>query len=167
MNAVFKVLIVYQTFEYGSRARVVVERLANQIQLTAQIECDGWNFSWLDQPRFWDRAAREAAAADIIIVSAQSAKELPAHVKAWLQVWMPRKKNSSSALIAMFDDQQSSQPLHTYLSEMAVERGRDLFWQNYSPAAAFPPTAPERRQFAGSFIGVDAHIGARDWGINE
>src|SRR5579862_6505421 len=78
------VVIAYEDLETGKRAMktydYLVEHLGDQCLFTNQM----WKFDVLAVPKLRDIAAKDAVAADIIIVAAHEGNELPAEVKAWI-----------------------------------------------------------------------------------
>ncbi len=48
-------------------------------------------------------AAREAAAADLVIISVHHAEALPDEVKSWIDLWLKQRSSRSAVLLALFD----------------------------------------------------------------
>ena len=170
MNQAFKVLIVYESFEWGIRAKEMVARLVARTHPGFAIECDAWNFQLLSQPQLLHLATGRAATADMVILSAHRASQLPYHVKHWIQGWLPQPNTEAAALVAMFGEhEQTAAPLHTHLSQMAQMGGRDFFWHNERHATLSPSMSFEDDS-APAFVleGEPNEINAtRRWGINE
>ena len=173
MNAVFKILIAHESLQRGIRAHEMVTRLRAQIPEELAMECEAWKFDWLARPQLRARAASAASSADMIIISAHSAVDLPAHVKTWIQDWLPNRKSGTAALVAMFDGQEPSSQsalLHANLLQMAMEGSMDFFWKNEAPGGpelhgpnpSYPPA--EALTFDGA---PEQRVAPRGWGINE
>src|SRR4051794_21772473 len=100
-----------------------------------------WKFDVLAIPNLREMAARDAATADIVIVSCRGGSELPAQVKSWLELWLAQQSNAI-ALVALFDSrgEDTAQNLanRTYLAE-AAKRGQMEFF-------AQPNQRPDGRQ---------------------
>src|SRR5438552_15165684 len=86
-NPSFNVIIAYEDFETGKRAKKIcdflVENLGHDCQFTSQM----WKFEVLSIPKLRAMAARDAMMADIVIISWHGA-ELPPDVKASVEVWV-------------------------------------------------------------------------------
>jgi hypothetical protein len=128
-NPVFKVLIAYEDFETGKHAKrtydFLAENLGHECHLTNQM----WKFDVLSIPKLREIAARDAAEADIIMVSSYGL-EFPQHVTNWVESWL-MEGTSSLALVALFEKPEpaahSSSPAREYLAGVA-RRGRMEFF---------------------------------------
>src|SRR5947209_20040133 len=84
-NSRFNVVIAYEDFETGKHAKrtydFLVENLGHDCQFTNQM----WKFEVLCIPKLREMAARDAAMADIVMISCHG-KELPPEVKAWVEL---------------------------------------------------------------------------------
>src|SRR5215813_3713240 len=91
VNPALNVVITYEDLETGKRAMktydYLVEHLGDQCLFTNQM----WKFDVLAVSKLKDIAAKDAAAADIIIVAAHKRNELPTEVKSWIQQWLSYK----------------------------------------------------------------------------
>jgi hypothetical protein len=79
-----------------------------------------------------EQAAKEAAAADVIIVSMHGEeKDLPGEVTDWLTRWMGHKTDRPCALGVLLDGsaaQRPASPITRYLQGVAQAAGADLLW---------------------------------------
>src|ERR1051325_527110 len=86
-NPLINVVIAYEDFETGKHAKktydFLVEHLSEQCRFINQM----WKFDVLSIPKLREMAAKDAAMADIVIVSCHGAEDLPADVKAWIELW--------------------------------------------------------------------------------
>jgi hypothetical protein len=57
----------------------------------------------LRTPQLKAIAAREAAAADLVIVSVHHAETLPNEVKSWIELWLKQRSSRPAVLLALFD----------------------------------------------------------------
>jgi len=171
----FKIVIAYETFASGMRAKGVSERLAAQLETEFDINSDVWKFDMLRHSRLREQAATDAAEADMIIISVGRAPELPTHVSDWVESWLPRKKGGQAALVALLDQHQEADgdlpPLATYLQEMAEKGSMDFFckagdWreQLFENIIEDKPH-PNRR--SSKFEEALHRDSWRGWGINE
>ncbi len=172
-------VIAYEDFKAAEKAKEVYDFLVANFTHEWRVSSQMWKFAVLDNPELRKMAAKDAATASLIIVSARGDQELPADVKAWIEAWLGCQ-DEGVALIALFDSPPGAaghvQADQAYLENVA-RRGRMEFfaWPSLeAPAASAdegnppdhsrdrveqtrtPPAAALRR--AESF----AH-----WGINE
>ena len=66
-------------------------------------------------------AAREAAAADLVIVALHHAETLPNEVKSWIELWLKQRGKRPAVLLALFDPlyQGTSSSMQACLREVA------------------------------------------------
>ena len=118
VNSALNVVIAYEDLETGKRAiktyEYMVEQLGNECLFSNQM----WKFDVLAVPRLKEIAAKDAAAADIIIVSAHEGNHLPIEVKAWMESWLSYK-SQASALVGLFGNESVNSPVRNYLAEVA------------------------------------------------
>lgn len=87
-----------------------------------------WLFNELRIAQLRGIAAGEASQADLVIISAHHAQSFPPEVKEWIDLWLEKKGNRATALLALFDPVYSgdSSALQSYLKDVA-KRGRTEF----------------------------------------
>src|SRR5207237_823647 len=104
----------------------LAENLGGECQFNNQM----WKFDVLGIPKLREMAAKDAAAADIIIISCHGISELPSTVKSWIELWLSEKINAI-ALVALFDsahDPFSQIPgIRDYLSGVARRAQIEFF----------------------------------------
>ena len=109
-SAPFKILIVYEPWMAYEALGIAVrpyelsERLAGVLNSRCETDCDLWTFELLRQPRLRDWAATEAAGANMIIIAARGDKELPDHVKAWIESWLPKRREGLGILVGILGE---------------------------------------------------------------
>ena len=86
-----------------------------------------WKFDVLAVPKLKEIAAKDATAAEIIIVSAHDGRQLPAEVKGWLEVGLSYK-TESSALVGLFGG-ESTKSGAQYFAEVARRAKIEFFCQ--------------------------------------
>lgn len=128
VNSTLNVVIAYEDLETGKRAMktydYMVEQLGNQCLFTNQM----WKFDVLTVPKLQEIAAKDAAAAEIIIVSARGENPLPAQVKGWIESWLSFK-TQATALVGLFDNESADSPARNYLAEVARRANIEFFSQ--------------------------------------
>jgi hypothetical protein len=137
-----------------------------------------WKFDVLSVPKLREIAAKDAATADIIIVSCRGG-ELPDYVMAWIELWVGAERNHPIALVALFDcppeDLHQTRATRAYLTGVAKRGDMEFFAQ--------PEEGPCRREGLEHFAGEGAvpraktlsalaglvvrEEGSPRWGINE
>ncbi len=115
----FNVVIAYEDFETGKHAKrtydFLVENLGRDCQLINQM----WKFEVLRVPKLQEIAAKDAALADLILVSSHGGSELPPEVKSWIESWL-REPGEPLALVALFDrPREHTLPIRAYLAGVA------------------------------------------------
>ena len=87
-----------------------------------------WLFNELRIPQLRAIAAKEAAQADLVIISVHHAQSFPTEVKDWIGLWLGQKESRPGVLLALFDPvyQGDSTALQTYLKELS-RRGKKEF----------------------------------------
>jgi len=132
-----KVTIVYEGQSGLARANELWFKLAARFDGEIQIATDTWNFALLRGPRLRELAARAAIAANIIIVSASGASPLPAHIRNWIDAWLPLKRGRNDAFAVLLEEKPAdSNELVPELREAAEEEGHMEFFCN-SPEVPF------------------------------
>jgi hypothetical protein len=170
VNSALNVVIAYEDLETGKRAiktyEYMVEQLGDQCLFSNQM----WKFDVLMVPKLKDIAAKDAAAADIIIVSAHEGKPLPNEVKAWMETWLSYK-SQASALVGLFGNESVNRPVRDYLAEVARRAKIEFFCQpGILPGTTrtTPTRAWERDDKSYAFLSRATEMPAvSHWGINE
>jgi hypothetical protein len=122
-----KMVIVYET----AGAAIHAKEMSEQLALELQSECVSWPMDLLAQAAVGRRAATAAAEADMIIIAALGAGELPGYVRNWIESWLPLRKTGPTALVVLLDENGETlpdpPPCCSYLREVA-ERGKMDFF---------------------------------------
>jgi hypothetical protein len=103
-NSVFNVVIVYEDFASGQRAKGVLDSIARQqLDVDCEVIHNLWKFDVLRMPRLRKIAANDAAMADLIILALHEDYGVPAHIKAWIESWLPQKPGQAAAMVVLLD----------------------------------------------------------------
>jgi hypothetical protein len=123
----FKTVIAYDTLSSAIHAKEMSERVAVHMES----EFDAWPFELLAVSCVREQAIRTAAAADMVILAAHGAVELPDPVKNWIESALRQKHNGSAALVALLHDDWITSakppPLCAYLQQIAERSGVEFF----------------------------------------
>ena len=166
VNTALNVVIAYEDLETGKRAiktyDYMVEHLGDQCLFTNQM----WKFDVLAVPKLREIAAKDAAAADIIIISAHEGNELPHEVKSWIEKWLSYKTRAS-ALVGLFGAESVDNPVRDYLSAVAKRAKIEFFCQ----PGLWPGKSGKHETLSPAFS-VLANVMQEEpavshWGINE
>jgi hypothetical protein len=86
----------------------------------------------LREPLLRDQAAREAAAADLIILSLHGHDKLQADAREWLDRWLDYKANRPYALAVLLDPGTTNagpdHPVVAHVKRIAAAAAADLFY---------------------------------------
>jgi len=176
-EATFNILIAYQNLETGKHAKNTYDFLVKNLGADCHFTNEMWKFEVLGIPHLQEMAAKDAAKADIIIISCDGA-QLPHEVSAWIERWLSQPHHAF-ALVAMFNSPaeqgQVRNEVRSYLAGVAKRGNMEFFAQ---PDASPPVTnAAEIFRFQRQ-TGLEEHLptlAAYDrsdkisprWGINE
>lgn len=165
------VVIAYEDFETGKQGKSTYDRLVENLGTEFQFSNQMWKFEVLTVPKLKEMAAKDAAEADIIIVAAHGATELPTAVKSWLEMALA-EGIQAIGLVGLFDrEAPADNPCRVYLgsiarmanleffSQPAVNRGMGEERINGSESATRPVSF--------LFDGLDSNRNISRWGINE
>jgi len=128
VNSALNVVIAYEDLETGKRAMKTYENMVQQLGEQCLFANQMWKFDVLAVPKLKDIAAKDAAAAEIIIISAHGGRDLPGDVKTWIQMWLSYK-TEASALVALFDSDNNFNPARAYLADIASRAQIEFFCQ--------------------------------------
>ena len=126
-NPVLKVVLIYENFAAGVRARSFFEKLASALH--RKLEEEMWNFDALGMREMRNAAASAARKADVVAVSVSGQLELPGTVRAWFDMWLWILEEESPVLLALFDSSREPNivPIHDYLNRFARRAGIEFF----------------------------------------
>lgn len=132
-------LILYEDFATGLRAKRSLDLLPAQLGAHPQWSTKLWRIELLSDPLLKEQAAREAASADVIVLSLHGGRALSADVRGWLTCWQGYKQNRPYALGVLLDAGQAGQggenPVLAYMRQVAAAAGADLFYGFSEPPA--------------------------------
>jgi hypothetical protein len=123
-----RVVILYEDFATGLRARRVGGILAEELGAPGRFEPALWRWDVLQDPRLRRRAVGEVARADLLILSVH--RRLPVvPTGALLDAWLAAKARRSSHLVALVDGTGARGSVAACLWELARRRGLDCLEQ--------------------------------------
>jgi len=144
-NPPFNVVIAYEDFETGKHAKRTYDLLVENIGGDWRFANQMWKFDVLLLPKLCEIAVEDAVRADIIMISSRG-RELPEHVKLWIESWLPITAGPL-ALVALFqhtrEDLAQRNVARNYLAEVARRGNMEFF----SQADVWPPGKPAAHSF--------------------
>ena len=97
----FDLVVAYEDRATRARALQLYDHLAGQLLDDYDFKCAWWKFDHLGDPSLREHAVDDAADANMIVLSVQGQRDLPAIGRAWIEDWLPRRDNRKSALVAL------------------------------------------------------------------
>jgi hypothetical protein len=174
-KASFNVLIVYEDFETGKQAKRTFDFLAEQLKSDCVLMNQMWKFDVLNIPKLREMAAKDAAAADVVIISCHAHAQLAPEVQAWIELWLA-ENNQAVALVALLDTsaekRMESAALRHYLSEVTLRGNMEFFAQPDDLTGAVHSTQSSAKPQSALAVASLAQAVEREaafprWGINE
>ncbi len=122
-------LAAYEDSCTNTRVSDFCRELARSLGPQLELEKQMWMLSELRVPQLRSIAAKEAAAADLVIISIHHSESLPEELQSWIELWLPHGNPRLQLLVALFD------PIYTGVSaslrtclESVAHRARMEFW---------------------------------------
>jgi hypothetical protein len=170
-------VLVYEDFVTGLRARSVFEQCAAHFGAGNRTRVSLWRFDMLELAPLRQQAAREAAGAELVVLSAHGDAELPAGLRSWFLEWLGTIPGQPWALIVSLDrgagTRESAGRLLGFLGPLAQRANMDFFFystQALSVRSELESMRAGHRSLRGSDGPCEAlveHDPPPHWGINE
>ena len=124
----FAVSGVHEDSATGARAEEFCQTLSRCLDRSCELSKEMWLLTELRTADLRAIAAKEAAAAELVIISVHHSETLPNEVKSWIELWLKQKSRRSLVLLALFDPpyRGTSSSIQAYLRAVA-ERGNMEF----------------------------------------
>jgi hypothetical protein len=122
------VSVVYEDSVTGARADDFYQTLIRCLGRNCEFTKEMWLLTELRTVQLRAIAAREAASADLVIISVHHAEALPDEVKSWIDLWLKQRSSRAAVLLALFDPPYlgTSSSIQACLREVA-KRGKMEF----------------------------------------
>jgi hypothetical protein len=162
LKPIVRILIAYEDYATGLRARQVYERLAREFAEHCDFEQTLWRIDVLSVPQLGEVAADEAVGADMLLISLHKQEELTDVFKDWCEKWVDRDVKLDTAMVVVFDPDTGGQggdsPAQEYLRCLANRAGMSFIAQE----------VPNDATSAGQRLSRhDSRQRWRHWGIND
>jgi hypothetical protein len=102
----FNILALYADLATGRRAQTLHDRLIKQFPQDLNPILRLSRFDLLNDINFFIMAAKEAMDANLLIISAHRAYDLPSTVERWVETVLELKQDFPTALVALLDGNQ-------------------------------------------------------------
>jgi len=132
-----RVCALYEGIRDWRRVGRLLDRLREATDTAMEV---AW-FEFDELPMFFDRACRDAASADLVLVAGSKRRPVPRPVHRWLMAVRDRRALQPAALIGLFSESDPNRavcPWERLLQDVAIASGRDLFIRSMD-ARAFHP----------------------------
>ena len=124
------IITFFEDVATGKRGKQVYDYLASHLGQEFEFNHQVWKLDVLSTPSLRDLAAKDAADADIVIVSVRGDREFSPEIKSWLDVWIGQH-GTPLALVALFHpefkDSDTAQSLRHYLQQISTIGKMDFF----------------------------------------
>jgi len=94
---------VHEDSTTGTRAEEFCEVLLRCLGRSCTFNKELWLLTELRTTQLRAIAAKEAASADLVIVSVHHAEALPTEITDWIDLWVKQRGSRSAVLLALFD----------------------------------------------------------------
>ena len=156
----FALAVIYDDIEAHEHATAVYESLLRELPDSAHLTGTWWRTSLLSDLQLARVAARNAAAADLVVVSVHTEREPPLAVKFWFDSW-PRHDSHTAALVGLLHPDGlpgATDEWDFFLQDVAQQRG--MLYLHGALAAPPEPQSTSRLRLRE----VEPYI---HWGLNE
>ena len=105
----------------GARVKEFRQSLCRNLGQGCRVIEHVWLFNTFRLKELQEIAAEEAAASDLIIISAHRTEALPEEVKKWIDLWVRPIAQHPAVLVALLDpvEEGAANPLQVYLQDVA------------------------------------------------
>ena len=125
----FKVVIAYEDLEAGKHAKRTYDFLTQNLGTECEFSNQMWKFDVLGISKLREIAAKDAAVADVLMISSRGDLGLPTGVKVWIESWLAQGTRAI-ALVALFHPGfENSRTVRAYLADVARRGGLGFFAQ--------------------------------------
>jgi hypothetical protein len=174
VNPALNVVIAYEDLETGKRAMKTYDYMVEHLGAQCLFANQMWKFDVLAVPKLREIAAKDAAAAEIIIVSAHEGNPLPAEVRSWIDLWLSYK-TQATALVGLFGGESVDSPVRDFLAGVAAKAKIEFFcqpglWPGKADKHDTTTLAWERNEKTFSVLAdvvQEDDPSVSHWGINE
>ena len=131
----FNVVIVYEDFETGKRAKKGLDYVAEELGNDLEFRHSMWRLDILQDAKL-NVLAAALTEADLLIISLRGEGQLPSKIRALINERLVQTVNHQCALVALFEGAAPATRSSVYacLATLARQHGLDFFEQSLSDA---------------------------------
>ena len=176
-NPAFRIVVAYEDSTAAVHVREILGPVLERVGVQMESDrCDAWPFEMLAVARLREGAITITGEADMIIVAARGAVELPVAVKNWLENSLLQNESDPVALVALLHDDWmmpgGQSPLCAYLRQVAERENMVFFCSLGGRTRRNAIEGIGRLPNRSSMIMMHSetapeYSAAREWGIND
>jgi hypothetical protein len=102
-EANFEAFLLYEDKPTGLRAKLVLDGVLDQLSFACRCSPRLWRLDLLNWTNYRELAAKEAAEADLILVSLHGNRNLPAATFDWINLWLRRRSRRLQVIAILLD----------------------------------------------------------------
>jgi hypothetical protein len=127
--APFNVVIMYEDFGTGKRAKKGFDYVAEELRNEFEFRHSMWRLDVLQEPKLIVMAAPALAEADLLILSLRSEEQIPAKIRALIDERLAQTADHDCALVALFEGvaSETRSSVQAYLTNLARRNSLDFF----------------------------------------
>jgi hypothetical protein len=140
------VMVIYENTKAREAAVAFCDRLVEKFWAHAGFEVSWWSLALLAEAGPARQAAEKAVAADLIVFAAPPEGDLPLHVRAWIEGWLPQRGEREGALVGLIEGTTQAGELtdkHFYLRRLAHRLGMDYLTELPQSLSSSVADSPE------------------------
>lgn len=172
-----KATVIYDDFDFATRAAALLERAAIRVREAMRWDVKPWRLDVLKQSSLAEAAGAEAADADLIVFALSKTHSPPPELTMWLEHWEAHRQIQDPAVMVLSPDEPAAAtPLWLELKQFAGRHGL-AFLSSHAvrengDSMRFVHQLWQRRQPAAPALELLADLPPlprlpRHWGINE
>jgi hypothetical protein len=123
---VWDVVVAYEDGLTREEAAKFCDLLEARCHARREVHITWWSFASIETPAEAEKAAMQAAGADVVVFAVRPEGELPRIIQDWLESWLTRRRGREGTLVGLLDRHAESlappAPRYVYLRN-AAHRG--------------------------------------------
>jgi hypothetical protein len=128
-KATWSVVVVYEDAQTRELAVAFCDRMVQRHWANLNFDVSWWSFDSLAEADSANNAATKTVAADLLLVATRPEKELPFHIRAWAESWIPQRSERDGNLVGLptpdVEDGPETAATRAYLRTLALRSGMD------------------------------------------
>lgn len=142
-QAAWTVVVVYENAETRETAMAFCDRLVERFWNKFEFDVSWWSFDLLEHRESTREASEKAVEAALVVFATRPEGEMPRHVRAWVERWLPRRGDREGAVVGLVGPGAGERGLMEdrplYLRSVALRAGMDYLTQVPQSIAHYLP----------------------------